>query len=81
MEHCVQMEASGSKPQEYVPFYRSRYVSGMLGGDMAEGTFVCGAGAGLIKEIKCYQHSATSFEPIGSWLDDKSRKMDVGNGF
>jgi enoyl-[acyl-carrier protein] reductase II len=52
MEHCARMEASGSKPQEYVPLYRSRYMKGMLEGDMAEGTFVCGAGAGLIKEIK-----------------------------
>jgi enoyl-[acyl-carrier protein] reductase II len=52
MEYCVQMEVSGSKPQEYVPLYRSRYMKGMLEGDMAEGTFVCGAGAGLIKEIK-----------------------------
>jgi NAD(P)H-dependent flavin oxidoreductase YrpB (nitropropane dioxygenase family) len=52
MEHCVRMEASGSKPQEYVPLYRSRYMKGMLEGNMAEGTFVCGAGAGLIKEVK-----------------------------
>ena len=52
MEHCVQMEASGSKPQEYVSLYRSRYMKGMLEGNMAEGTFVCGAGAGLIKEVK-----------------------------
>jgi NAD(P)H-dependent flavin oxidoreductase YrpB (nitropropane dioxygenase family) len=27
-------------------------MRGMLEGDMAEGTFICGAGAGLIKEIK-----------------------------
>jgi enoyl-[acyl-carrier protein] reductase II len=52
MEYCVQMEVSGSKPQEYVPLYRSRYMKGMLEGDMAEGTFVCGAGAGLIREIE-----------------------------
>lgn len=52
MEHCVQMEARGSKPQEYVSLYRSRYMKGMLEGNMAEGTFVCGAGAGLIKEVK-----------------------------
>ena len=52
MEHCVQMEASGSKPQEYVSLYRSRYMKGMLEGNMAEGTFVCGAGASLINEVK-----------------------------
>jgi NAD(P)H-dependent flavin oxidoreductase YrpB (nitropropane dioxygenase family) len=27
-------------------------MKGMLEGNMAEGTFVCGAGAGLIKEVK-----------------------------
>ena len=52
MELCIQMEASGSNLQERSNLYRPGYVKGMLEGNLMEGTFVCGAGAGLIKEIK-----------------------------
>ncbi len=52
MLRCVQMEGSGSTSQEISNFYRPRYMKGMLEGNVAEGTFVCGACAGLIKEVK-----------------------------
>ena len=52
MERCVQMEASGSTPWEISNLYRPQYMKGMLEGNMIEGTFVFGAGAGLIKEVK-----------------------------
>lgn len=52
MERCLQMEANGSSPQEVSNVYRPRYMKGMLEGNMIEGVFVCGAGAGLIKELK-----------------------------
>jgi len=52
MERCVQMEASGGTLQEISKLYRSGYRKGMLEGNRVEGTFVCGAGAGLINEIK-----------------------------
>ena len=52
MERCVQLEASGGSLQEMSNLYRPGYAIGMVQGNMAEGTFVCGAGAGLIKEIK-----------------------------
>ena len=52
MERCVQMEASGSTLQEISNLYRPAYMKGMLEGDIMEGTFICGAGAGLINEVK-----------------------------
>jgi NAD(P)H-dependent flavin oxidoreductase YrpB (nitropropane dioxygenase family) len=52
MERCVQMEGSGSTLQEISNLYRPAYMKGMLEGDIIEGTFICGAGAGLIKEVK-----------------------------
>ena len=51
-EHCVRLEASGGALAEITDLYHSGYMKGMLEGDTIEGTFVCGAGAGLIKEIK-----------------------------
>lgn len=52
MERCVQAEASGDFPVKITELYHSGYLKGMLEGETIEGTFVCGAGAGLIKEIK-----------------------------
>jgi enoyl-[acyl-carrier protein] reductase II len=52
MERCMQLEAGGGSPQEMSNLYRPGYAIGMVQGNMVEGTFVCGAGAGLIKEIK-----------------------------
>lgn len=52
MERCIQLEAGGGSPQEMSNLYRPGYAIGMVQGNMMEGTFVCGAGAGLIKEIK-----------------------------
>jgi enoyl-[acyl-carrier protein] reductase II len=52
MERCIQLEASGGSLQEMSNLYRPGYAIGMVQGNIAEGTFVCGAGAGLIKEIK-----------------------------
>jgi hypothetical protein len=52
MERCVQMEARGATPQEISNLYRPGYIKGMLEGNRSEGVFVCGAGVGLIKELK-----------------------------
>jgi enoyl-[acyl-carrier protein] reductase II len=52
MERCLQLEASGGTLQEMSNLYRPGYAKGMVQGNAAEGTFVCGAGAGLIREIK-----------------------------
>ncbi len=52
MERCIQLEARGGNLQEMSNLYRPGYAIGMVHGNMAEGTIVCGAGAGLIKEIK-----------------------------
>lgn len=52
MERCVRMEASGSTSREITDLYHSGYMKGMLEGNITEGSFVFGSGAGLIKEIK-----------------------------
>jgi NAD(P)H-dependent flavin oxidoreductase YrpB (nitropropane dioxygenase family) len=52
IERCIQMEANGITREEITAFYRSGYRPGMLEGDSIRGTFVFGADAGLIKEIK-----------------------------
>jgi enoyl-[acyl-carrier protein] reductase II len=51
IERCLELEAKGASLQEISATYRPGYTRGMVHGDAAEGTFVCGAGAGLIKEI------------------------------
>jgi len=51
IERCIELEASGGSLQEMSNLYRPGYAKGMMHGDVTEGTFVCGAGAGLIKEI------------------------------
>lgn len=51
-ERCVQMEKSGHTPEEITALYRSGYRKGMLEGDSVGGTFIFGAGAGMIKERK-----------------------------
>jgi NAD(P)H-dependent flavin oxidoreductase YrpB (nitropropane dioxygenase family) len=52
IERCIQMEANGNTLEEITILYRSGYRKGMLEGDSARGTFIFGAGAGLIKELK-----------------------------
>jgi enoyl-[acyl-carrier protein] reductase II len=52
MDRCVQLETRGGSLQEMSTLYRPGYAIGMVEGNIAEGTFVCGAGAGLIKGIK-----------------------------
>ena len=52
IERCIQMEANGITREEITTLYRSGYRPGMLEGDSIRGTFVFGADAGLIKEIK-----------------------------
>ena len=53
LERALQMEVDGSIPLERALVYASGFLKGMLDGDMAvEGTLPCGAGAGLITEIK-----------------------------
>jgi NAD(P)H-dependent flavin oxidoreductase YrpB (nitropropane dioxygenase family) len=51
-ERCIQMEASGNTLEEITTLYRSGYRPGMLEGDFARGTFIFGADAGAIKELK-----------------------------
>jgi hypothetical protein len=52
MERCVMMETSGCSLEERSNVYRPGYATGMVEGNMTDGTFVCGAGSGLIREIK-----------------------------
>jgi NAD(P)H-dependent flavin oxidoreductase YrpB (nitropropane dioxygenase family) len=52
IERCIQMEASGNTLEEITALYRSGYRQGMLEGDSTGGTFIFGAGAGSIKELK-----------------------------
>jgi enoyl-[acyl-carrier protein] reductase II len=52
MERCILLETNGGSLQEMSNLYRPGYAIGMVQGNMTEGTFVCGAGAGLIKRIK-----------------------------
>jgi len=51
MERCVRMESSGRSLKEISDEYDRGYRTGMLEGKI-EGTFICGAGAGLIREVK-----------------------------
>jgi NAD(P)H-dependent flavin oxidoreductase YrpB (nitropropane dioxygenase family) len=52
LERCVKMEKTGSNLEEITTLYRAGYRKGMLEGDITEGTFIFGAGAGMIKELK-----------------------------
>jgi NAD(P)H-dependent flavin oxidoreductase YrpB (nitropropane dioxygenase family) len=52
MERCIQMERTGSSLQEITDLYDSGYMKGMLEGNTAEGSLVCGAVTGLITEVK-----------------------------
>jgi NAD(P)H-dependent flavin oxidoreductase YrpB (nitropropane dioxygenase family) len=52
IERCIQMEAHGNATEEITKLYRSGYRKGMLEGDQEKGTFIFGAGAGSIKELK-----------------------------
>jgi len=52
MKQCIQMETDGSTPLERAKLYAGGFRKGMLEGDMTEGVLACGAGAGMIKEIK-----------------------------
>jgi NAD(P)H-dependent flavin oxidoreductase YrpB (nitropropane dioxygenase family) len=51
LERCIQMEKSGSSLEEITALYRAGYRKGMLEGDITEGTFIFGAGAGALKEL------------------------------
>lgn len=50
IERCIQMEKNGNSVEEITTLYRSCYRKGMLEGDIENGTFIFGAGAGLIKK-------------------------------
>jgi len=52
MKHCIQMETNGSTPLERAKVYAGGFRKGMIEGDMTDGVLACGAGAGMIKEIK-----------------------------
>ena len=51
-DRVIQMERTGSTPLERAKIYAGGFRKGMLEGDLVEGTLGCGAGAGLIKEVK-----------------------------
>ncbi len=51
-ERCAEMEATGRLPVEITNLYASGYMKGMLQGNIGEGTIGCGAGCGLIREVK-----------------------------
>jgi enoyl-[acyl-carrier protein] reductase II len=51
MERCLMMETSGCSLEEISKEYDGGYRAGMLEGNV-EATLVCGAGAGLIKEVR-----------------------------
>jgi enoyl-[acyl-carrier protein] reductase II len=52
VERCIRMEASGNAIEEITALYRSGYRKGMLEGDRDRGTFIFGAGAGSVRELK-----------------------------
>ena len=52
MDRCVRIEENGATLTEVTELYHSGYMKGMLEGNWNDGTFVCGAAAGMIKEIK-----------------------------
>jgi NAD(P)H-dependent flavin oxidoreductase YrpB (nitropropane dioxygenase family) len=52
MKCCIQMETNGNTPLERAKVYAGGFRKGMIEGDMTEGVLACGAGAGMIKEIK-----------------------------
>ena len=68
IDHCEKMKSSGCSLKEISDRYDKGYTKGMLEGDMAEGTFVCGAAAGLIKEIK----------GAGDLIEDVLKEADQG---
>jgi enoyl-[acyl-carrier protein] reductase II len=52
LERCIRMERRGSSLDEITTLYRGGYNKGMLEGNFSEGTFIFGAGASGIKELK-----------------------------
>lgn len=52
MDRVIGMETTGSTPLERAKIYAGGFRRGMLEGDLVDGALGCGAGAGLIKEIK-----------------------------
>jgi enoyl-[acyl-carrier protein] reductase II len=52
MERCAEMELAGIEPAEITRLYASGYTDGMLRGNIGGGTVGCGAGCGLIRELK-----------------------------
>jgi enoyl-[acyl-carrier protein] reductase II len=51
IQRCIELEARGASLQDISTAYRPGYAKGMVHGDTDDGAFVCGAGAGLIREI------------------------------
>jgi enoyl-[acyl-carrier protein] reductase II len=52
LERCIRMEKNGNSLDEITTLYRGGYNKGMLEGNFTEGTFIFGAGAGGIRELK-----------------------------
>ncbi|MBI2957790.1 MAG: nitronate monooxygenase [Chloroflexi bacterium] len=51
-DQCVQMELSGKPARDRENLYRPGMRTGPMEGSWETGTFLCGAGAGLIREVK-----------------------------
>jgi len=52
IDTCLKMASEGAKPEEISKFYDGAVRRGLIEGDVENGTLPCGAGAGIIKEIK-----------------------------
>ncbi|MDO8490899.1 MAG: nitronate monooxygenase [Dehalococcoidia bacterium] len=52
LEQCIQMEKSGAEAIARSKTYAPGFRTGMLEGDLVGGTLGCGAGAGLVRQIK-----------------------------
>ncbi len=51
LERCIQMEKSGTDAIDRSKTYALGFRTGMLEGDLTDGTLGCGAGAGLVRKI------------------------------
>jgi enoyl-[acyl-carrier protein] reductase II len=48
---CLEMQEKGCSLREITDTYHSGYLKGMIEGDAQAGTFVCGAGCGLVTRV------------------------------
>jgi nitronate monooxygenase len=51
-ERCAELERNGGSLKDVTDLYHSGYLKGMLEGNAKEGTFICGSGCCLIRDVK-----------------------------